>query len=161
MARASDKRLGFGPIRSKRITSTTYLPALVLAFSWAELVPVVRIAIVVLSGAATYRALRMGIVVGDEGLVVRNLVNSTSLPLSEIQSVQFRRGRRQPMYRLVLTSDGVGDVVAQGVSTRRRAFPDISPDPPRDEMRAARKVKAFFRGTNIEYLPPAPYLRAE
>ena len=161
MARASDKRLGFGPIRSRRITSAIYLPALILAFYWAELVPAVRIALVVLSGSATYRALRMGIVIGDESLLVRNLVNSTSLPLNGIQTVQFRRGRRQAMYRLVLTSDGLGDVIAHGVSTRRRAFPEISPDPTRDEKRAARKVKAFFQGTDVEYLPPAPYLRAE
>lgn len=156
MTPAPDRRsIGFGPVRLQRITSTIYAPALIILVFWEELRILGRAAVIVLSAFGAYRAFRMGIEKRSGSLIIRGFLTSTTVDMSEIESVQFLRSRAQAMYRLVLKRRSDGYIVADGVSTRRRAFPEISPDPTRDEKRASQRIQSFFQGTQISYLPPA------
>jgi len=146
--------LRLGPVRMQRITSSVFIPALLLAFYWRDLGPAGRILVILVTTATAYRAFRMGIEFREDRLVVNNFATTPAIESASVRSVQFRKIPRRTMHRLVLTCEGHDDVICEGVSTRRRAFPEISPDPTRDEVRTTRKVEAFLLGTHIVYVPP-------
>jgi hypothetical protein len=150
--------IGFGPIRHNRIVMTAVYPVLILLIFWAQLRPIGRAALVILSAFGAYRAFRMSVCLHNGRLTVKGFISSPSIPVSAVSSVQFRKTGRQVTHRLHLIPIGNSQetVVAEGVSMRHWASLGMSQKPRRAEERARQKVEAFFEGTPIIYLTPNP-----
>jgi len=150
----SQNWIGFGPIRQQRIGAGTSIPLLILVAFWGEVPPIMRVVIILIGGFAAYRAFRMGIERRGEKLIVRDFLTSVTIDLSAVQSVQFHKVRGV-VYRLTLKTQSGQVVGANGVSTNRRAFPEISPDRTRQEERARARLETFFQATHVSYVPPS------
>jgi hypothetical protein len=145
------RRVAFGPIRSQRIGAACSIPLTLLITFGRESVAA-ALALALVGVVSTYRALRMGIEIRDNQLIVRNLLSSISTDLSDIQSAQFRRARGA-LYRLVLERSGGERIQSDGASALRRAFPELGTDETRQEKRARESVMAFLEGTQVTFLP--------
>lgn len=147
------RQLRIGPVRRQRIGAAISVPIVILANFWAQISSPAKLVLLLLGVLATYRAVRMGVEIAGDKVIVRNFLTSISVELQSVRSAQLIKPRGG-LYRLALTHETGAVIIASGVT----AFGEALPLPfveTRRVGRAKEKVEELFRDTQVSCRPPA------